>query len=390
MQYDFNKYIDRGNSNAEKYKLRKKLFGTNDVLPMWVADMDIPVAPFIVDALKKRVEHEIYGYEMMPDSAFQAQVEWFKRRHQVDIKTEWMAFSPSVVATINAAIQAFSSPGDSIIVQEPVYFPFFQSVKNNGRKVIFNSLKVDNTGKYSFDFENLKSQINDRTKLLLLCSPANPVGRVWRKEELQSLADICLENNILVLADEIHCDLVFPPHKHIPFMSLNPKVQDITISTIGTGKTFNLAGMLTSTVVIANEELRNKFDNACRKNHLGDGNVFGNVAFEAAYRGGDEWLDQLLVHLKQNVQDLKDLCDKYHDMVSLNIPEGTYLAWLDCRKMNLNNKELMNFFVNKARLGLGNGFLFGNNGSGFMRLNFAVTTSIMQEALSRLEKSFKN
>lgn len=297
-----------------------------------------------------------------------------------------MRFSPSVVTTINAAIQAYTEPGDSIIVQEPVYFPFFKSVRNNDRKVIFNSLKCDEDGYYTFDLDGLKEQIDNRTRLLLLCSPENPVGRVWKKDELQALAEICLENNILVLADEIHCDLVFKHHKHFPFINLGDEIRDITITTIGPGKTFNLAGMATSTVAIPNPELLKKFDNICRRNHKGEGNIFGHVAFDAAYRGGDEWLDQLLEHLKSNVEDLKTLCDRFPDKIKVNIPEGTYLAWLDCRQMNLKNKDLLKFFVKQARLGLGNGFLFGRSGDGFMRLNFAVTKPIMQEALERLER----
>ena len=388
MKYDFKTIIDRAGSNAEKYTLRQKLFGTEDVLPMWVADMDIPVAPFIVDALHKRVDHHVYGYETMPDSAYQAQIEWLQRRQGIEFKREWMRFSPSVVATINAAIQAYTSPGDSIIVQEPVYFPFFKSITNNKRKVIFNSLKADKTGNYSFDLENLKSQINDTTKLLLLCSPHNPVGRVWKKDELQALADICLENNIIVLADEIHSDLIFEPHKQTPFASLSDEIKDITVTTIGPGKTFNLAGMSSSCLVISNEELRCKFDNICRLNHIGEGNLFGHIAFEAAYREGDEWLEQLLKHLKSNAKDLKQLCDEFSDKISMKIPEGTYLAWLDCRQMNLTNKKLASFFVDKAKLGLGNGFLFGKNGSGFMRLNFAVSKPVMNEALARLRMAF--
>ena len=389
MKYNFNTIVDREKSNAEKYTLRKKLFGTDDILPMWVADMDIQVAPFIANALKYRADHQIYGYETMPDSAYQAQINWLKRRQGVEFKRDWMRFSPSVVATINAAIQAYTSPGDNIIVQEPVYFPFFKSVTNNRRKVLFNSLKLDSEGNYSFDFEDLKSKINKETKMLLLCSPHNPVGRTWKKEDLQTLAEICLENNIIVIADEIHSDLIFKPHKHTPFASLGKSVRDITLTTIGPGKTFNLAGIASSTVAIPNEELRSKFDKIYHNNHIGEGNIFGHVAFEAAYKEGDEWLDQLLIHLQSNVTKLKQLCDKFPDKITMTIPEGTYLAWLNCRQMNLTNKELASFFIDKAKLGLGNGFLFGKSGSGFMRLNFAVTQQVMNEALDRLENALK-
>ncbi len=386
MKYDYNLMIDRSKTNAEKYTLRKKLFGTEDVLPMWVADMDIFTPPFIVEAIKKRATEPIYGYEEIPESAYKAQIEWMKKRHGLEIKREWMLYSHSVVSTINVAIKAFSEIGDKIIVQTPVYYPFMRSVRFNDRKILFNPLKRDKMGDYRFDFEDLKKKIDKDTKLLLLCSPHNPVGRVWKKEELLELANICLENGIKVLSDEIHSDLVYKPYKHIPFASLSKEISKITITAIGPGKSFNLAGLSITTAVIEDEEMFEKFDKVHKSIHFSHGTVFSHVGFEVAYKKGEEWLDGLLEHLKENVLSLDNLL-KSSDKISMNLPEATYLAWLDCSSMRLNDEKLKELFVKKAKLGLNPGIIFGKNeGRGFMRLNFGVSKVIMNEALSRLSK----
>jgi cysteine-S-conjugate beta-lyase len=386
MKYNFDQIINRTASNAEKYQLRQQIFGTEDLLPMWVADMDIQTAPFITEALQQRATHPIYGYETLPESAYQAQIDWMQRRHQLNILRKAMLFSPSVVTTINVAIQAFTAPGDNIIVQQPVYFPFFKSVTNNSREVLSNPLKQCANGEWTFDIEQLKSVINKQTKLLLLCSPHNPVGRVWTRAELQSIAAICLENNIIVLADEIHSDLIYKPYRHIPFASLSETINNITLTAIGPGKTFNLAGLASSTVVISNLELRRKFSHACEANHIGHGNIFGHIAFEAAYRQGDEWLDQLLNYLQCNIDALQQLCSRYPDKLSMNSPQGTYLAWIDCSGLQMNRKQLLKFFTEEVKLGLGAGFLYGTGGREYMRLNFAVPKQIMSKAIKLIEK----
>jgi len=383
--YDYNILLDRTSGNAEKYALRRKLFHTEDVLPMWVADMDIITPPFITKAVSERAKHPIYGYEEMPDSAYDAQISWMQRHHNLTIQREWMFYSPSVVATINVAIQAFTKPSDKIIVQPPVYFPFFKSITNNGLRVVSNPLKRLNNGDYTFDIEDLKSKIDSDTKLLLLCSPHNPVGRVWKKEELQAIADICLKHDIKVFADEIHSDLVYTPFKHIPFASLSEKISKITITAIGPGKTFNVAGLAISTVLIADEKMRSQFKEVYKSIHFAEGTVFGHVGFEAAYREGDEWLEGLMDHLAKNVLALKTVCDAHADKIELKVPEGTYLAWLECSKMGLSNKALRQFFVEYAKLGLSPGTAFGKEGAQFMRLNFAVPKPLMDEALHRLD-----
>ncbi len=390
MKYNFDQIIDRKASNAEKYQLCQQIFGTEDLLPMWVADMDIQTAPFITDALIERANHPIYGYETLPESAYQAQIDWMQRRHQLTIQRNTMLFSPSVVTTINVAIQAFTQPGDNIIVQQPVYFPFFRSVKNNDRELLSNPLKKLANGEWTFDIEQLKSVINRKTRMLILCSPHNPVGRVWTRAELQSIADICLENNIIVLADEIHSDLIYSPYKHIPFASLSEAVNSITLTAIGPGKTFNLAGLASSTVVIANPELRQRFERHCEKNHIGHGNIFGHVAFEAAYNQGDEWLEQLLGYLQGNITALQQLCSRFPRKISMIAPQGTYLAWIDCSGLQMNRKQLLKFFTEQVKLGLGAGALYGTGGRTYMRLNFAVPKPIMSQAIELIEKQLGN
>ena len=320
---DYNAFSDRSLTNAEKYTLREKLFGTKDVIPMWVADMDIQTPPCITKAVQKRAAEPIYGYEEMPDSAFEAQIHWVKHRHGYQMQREWMLYSHSVVASISVAIQTFTDPGDKVIVQTPIYPPFFGQVKLNNREVVKNPIKKDSEGIYHFDIEDFKSQIDEKTKLLLLCSPHNPVGRVWKREELEAIAALCLEHNIMVFADEVHSDLVYAPHKHIPFASLSQEVEAITITAMGPGKTFNVAGLATSTVIIADAAKREAYDATYQAIHFAQGNVFGHVGFEAAYNQGEAWLEGVLTHLRMNVQALKNVLEPHSDKITLIIPEGT-------------------------------------------------------------------
>lgn len=385
--YDFSTSHPREKTNAEKYTLRKKLFGTEDILPVWVADMDIDTPSFVFEEIKKRLEHPILGYEMVPDSAYKAQIQWMKNNHDAEFKIDDMIYSHSVVASINVAIEAYTKVGDNIIVNTPVYPPFFQSIKRHNREMLENKLVIKEDGKYGFNLEDLKSKINEKTKLLLLCSPHNPVGRVWNKEELSELLEICVKNNIVVFADEIHSDLVFAPNKHISFSSLNQKAKDICVTAIGVGKTFNLAGISMSSVSISNQELKEKFLKVYEQNHFADGSVLSHVAFESAYTHGQKWLDELKIHLYKNYEMLKDICEKYPTKLKLTPIEATYLAWIDCKGMNLSDKKLRDFFVREAKLGLNPGLGFGSNGSGFMRLNFAVSTEKMKEVVTRLDNA---
>lgn len=389
MSYDFSTSAPREETNAEKYKLRKQLFKTDDVMPVWVADMDIDTPDFVLDSVKERLNHPIIGYEEVPQSAFLAQIEWMKSEHGFEFSLEDVFYSHSVVASMSVVIEAFSEIGDKVIVQTPVYPPFFYSVANLKREMLKNPLKQLDDGRYTFDIEDLKSKIDENTKLLLLCSPHNPVGRVWQKDELEEILQLCIKHNIVVFSDEIHSDLVYAPNKHIPFASLSQEARDITITAIGVGKTFNMAGFAMSSVVIQNEDLKKKFTEVYERIHFAQGSVLSHVAFEAAYKEGKAWLEDLKLHLKKNYTMLEELCERFPNLIKLTPIEGTYLAWLDCREMGLRDKQLRDFFIYDAKLGLSPGISFSKEGSGFMRLNFALSCGKMSELILRLEKALK-
>ncbi len=387
MAYDFSTSACRKYTNAEKYTLREELFGTEDVQPVWVADMDIDTPDFVLNAVAQRLQHPIVGYEEVPASAFNAQRTWMKKHHSFECELTDMFYSHSVVASMSVAIEAFSEEGEGVIVQTPVYSPFFHSVTGLNRTLVKNPLKVDEDGVYTFDIQDLKSKITPTTKLLLLCSPHNPVGRVWKKEELEAILEVCIANNIVVFADEIHSDLVYAPNKHIAFATLSEAAKKITLTAVGVGKTFNMAGFAMSSVVVEDEELRQRFKKAYDKVHFAQGSVLSHVAFKAAYTHGKEWLEDLKVHLYKNYEMLKNICDKYPKLIKITPIEGTYLAWLDCHGLELRDKKLREFFIEEAKLGLNAGISFGREGSGYMRLNFAVSTEKMLEIIKKLDKA---
>ena len=390
MKYDFSLSACRKDTNAEKYTLREELFGTTDVEPVWVADMDIDTPDFVLDAVKKRLEHPIIGYEEVPSLAFEAQIEWMKREHNLAFEVKDMFYSHSVVASMCVAIEAFTQKGEGVIVQTPVYSPFFHSVLNLDRELVKNPLKRKDDGTYTFDIEDLKAKIDEKSKLLLLCSPHNPVGRVWKRDELEAILELCIENDIVVFADEIHSDLVYAPNVHIPFASLNAKAREITLTAIGVGKSFNMAGFAMSSVVVPNEAVRQRFKKSYDRVHFAQGAVLSHVAFETAYREGKEWLEELKLHLFKNYMMLQNLCLEYSELIRLTPIEGTYLAWLDCKGMGLKDRVLREFFVKEARLGLNAGLSFGRVGSGYMRLNFAISSAKMLEVIQRLQNALEN
>jgi cystathionine beta-lyase len=390
MSYNFSKSACRKDTNAEKYTLREELFGTMDVEPVWVADMDIDTPNFVLSAVSERLKHPIVGYEEVPRSAIEAQIEWMKKEHGIAFEHQDMFYSHSVVASMCVAIEAFTQKGEGVIVQTPVYSPFFHSVLNLEREFVKNPLKKRDDGSYTFDIEDLKSKIDKNSKLLLLCSPHNPVGRVWYRDELEAILEVCLEHNIVVFADEIHSDLVYAPNVHIPFASLNAKARDITLTAIGVGKSFNMAGFAMSSVGVPKKELRERFKKAYDRVHFAQGAVLSHVAFESAYVNGKEWIEDLKIHLYKNFLQLKELCEEYSEFISVTPIQGTYLAWLDCHKMNLKDKELREFFIKEAKLGLNAGLSFGREGSRFMRLNFAISSTKMTEVIKRLKNSLEN
>ncbi len=388
MRYNFDEIIPRENTNSVKYDIRETYFGKPDVFPMWVADMDFKTPDFILEAIRERLNHEILGYTIKPDSFFESIVGWVKRRHNWDIKKEWIAYSPGVVPAINLIVEGFTSPGDKIIVQPPVYYPFFSAVKNNNRILVNNQL-VNNNGKYFIDFDALRKSIDPDVKMLIFCNPHNPVGRVWTKEELTELGNICIENDILIVSDEIHSDLVFPGYTHIPIASLSPEIDKRTITCMAPSKTFNLAGLATSEVIISNPRLRHAYDKVLDKVHIGMGNALGLVALEAAYSKGDEWLDELIKYLTSNLDVARNFLKQEIPSVKLIEPEATYLLWLDFNKLNMSNEALKSFIITDAGLGFNDGPVFGSGGEGFQRMNIALPQPQLMEALDKLKSAFK-
>ena len=386
-RYDFDEIVPREGTNCIKYDGREWIFKTNDLIPLWVADMDFLTPDFIVNALKKRLEHEIYGYTFKPETYFQAIIGWMKRRHNWEIQKEWISSSPGVVAGLTLAIETFSKPGDEIIVQPPVYFPFFDCVKGTKRKLIENPLKIENS-RYTFDFDDLKSKITENTKLLLLCNPQNPGGMAWKKEELEELSAICLEKKIMVISDEIHSDLIYKENKHISFATLSEGAAKNCAVLMAPSKTFNVAGLATSLVIIPDKNKFARYERTLGVGHLGMGNLFGSIALEAAYKNGDEWLEQMLDYLWENYLFLETFISERLPKVKAMKPEATYLVWLDFTTYGMKDEELSKFIVEEAKVGLNNGGRFGTGGDGWMRINIGCPRSVLQEGLKRLEKAF--
>jgi cystathionine beta-lyase len=384
--WNFDKTLNREGTNCIKYDLREDTFGRKDVIPMWVADMDFNTPDFIVNALKERLSHPIYGYTARPKEYYSSIIDWHIKRHNWKMEREWISFTPGVVPALNFCTLALTSPGDSIIVQPPVYFPFFSAVEAHGRKLIYNQLKETADG-WVMDFESLESTISTSTRMIIISNPHNPVGRAWSESELRRLSEICLKNKIIILSDEIHCDLVLPGYKHIPIASLSEEIANSTITCLAPSKTFNLAGLSTSSVVISNPELRRSFKKTIDGLHIGNGNIFGSIASTAAYTMGHEWLDALIDYIDDNIEFADEYCRKMIPEIIPVKPEATYMIWLDCRRFGMTGKELKDFFVKSAGVGMNEGSSFGPGGEGFMRMNVATSRSILAKAMEQIEKA---
>ena len=394
MKYDFDCVIDRRNTDCLKWDTVEPLFGDKDVLPMWVADMDFPIAKPITEALRERTEHEIYGYTHPGLSLVEAVINRMERKYHWKVKPEWIVFTPGVIPALHAAVRAFTHPGDDIIIQGPVYYPFWSAVTNNGCHVENNQLKLID-GHYEMNFEDLESGFGPKTgtgmmpspshvKMMILCSPHNPIGRVWTREELVRAGEIVIKNDAVMVSDEVHCELLFKGSKHIPFASISENFEQHSVVCMAASKTFNLAGIAASTIIIPNAKLRNTFD-AARGRILPRPNVFALKALEAAYRDGDEWLEQLLDYLQGNLEFLMEYFRKRIPRIKVIKPEGTYLIWLDCRELGMNPMSLRVFMREKAKVGLDDGYLFGPSGAGFQRINIACPRATLKEALKRIE-----
>jgi cystathionine beta-lyase len=388
MIYDFDKIIDRENTNCVKYDLREAVFSNPNVLPMWVADMDFETPDFAREAVMKRAMHPIYGYHFKDKPYFQSIQGWLQRHHQWEVPTEWMSFVPGVVCGFNMAVLAFTQEGDEVIIQSPVYPPFHHAVSEHGRKLVYNSLKIGMNG-YVMDFELLEFQART-AKMLILCNPHNPVGRCWTREELQRVSDICLRNNVLVLSDEIHCDLVLPGYKHTPYATLSEEARQNCIVFHAASKTFNLAGLATSTAIVPNEVLRKHYVHYVEALEAHLGNIFGKVATQASMEQGDEWLHQLLDYVQGNIDYVSEFLSKNLPEVKFFKPQATYMMWLDFNGFGLTEEELWRKMTQEAQLGFNRGSDFGKDGSGFFRINLACPRVVVEEAMRQLLSCFQS
>lgn len=396
---NFQEEIDRAGTGSVKWGLIQDLddhkkwlptqeyFASNPILPMWVADMDFRCPEPVVKALIERSNHGIYGYTMADENYLSAIISWMKNRHDWDVDSDWIVTSPGVVPALHMLVQALSCLGDNVIIQRPVYYPFFSAIENNGRNLLSNSLLFDGE-RYEIDWQDLEQKLKlEKSKLFILCSPHNPVGRVWQKDELLRLGRLCREHHVIVIADEIHGDLVFKGNNFIPFASLD-NFSEFTVTCTAPSKTFNLAGLQTSNIIISDPVLRDKFQKVMSQNGLMGVNPFGAVACQAAYTEGAEWLDKAMATITSNVELVNQFFIEQLPEFKLVIPEGTYLLWFDCRSLGLDHLVLREKFLGNARIFLDDGFIFGDEGKGFQRMNVACPTKMVVEALARMKKVF--
>ena len=386
MQYNFDKITPREGTNCVKYDLREAVFGNRDVLPMWVADMDFETPDFAREAVERRAAHPIYGYHFKDKPYFQAIQAWLLRHHQWAVDLDWMSFVPGVVCGFNMAVMAFTQEGDEIIIQSPVYPPFHSAATGHNRKLVYNSLKVGEQG-YEMDYELLEKQAKT-AKMLILCNPHNPVGRCWTREELLRVNEICLRNDVLVVSDEIHCDLVLPGYKHVPYATLNEEAAKHCIVFHAASKTFNLAGLATSTAIIPDKGLRDTFNQYVHSMEAELGNIFGKVSTQASMEQGDGWLEQLLDYVQGNVNYVSDFLSGHLPKVKFFKPQATYMMWLDFNGLGFTEEELWHKMTQEAALGLNRGKDFGQEGSGFFRINLACPRATVEKAMERLAMTF--
>lgn len=389
MQYDFDTPIDRTHTWSIKHDFKKENGKADDILPLWVADMDFRSPDSVVEALKKAVDHGIFGYSRADESYFDAVAAWYQKRHHLTLQPEWMTCTPGIVFALSIAVRAFTQEGDAVLIQPPVYHPFSRSILRNKRTLVENPLVLKD-GHYEMDLEELEQKVLDEhVKLMILCNPHNPVGRVWTREELTALADICLRHHVYVISDEIHGDFVWQGHEQTPYASISEEACLHSMMCTAPSKTFNLAGMATSNLFIPDPEMRRKFRSELLDVGQENMNRLGLFACRAAYEGGGEWLDQLIGYLAGNLALVRDFCKNRVPQIQLVEPEGTYLAWLDCRELGMTDDELMAFFSNEAKVWLDPGTHSGEQGSGFMRFNLGSSRSVIAQALDQIEAAWK-
>lgn len=389
MQYDFDTPIDRTHTWSIKHDFKKENGKADDILPLWVADMDFRSPDSVVEALKKAVDHGIFGYSRADESYFDAVAAWYQKRHHLTLQPEWMTCTPGIVFALSIAVRAFTQEGDAVLIQPPVYHPFSRAILRNKRTLVENPLVLKD-GHYEMDLEDLEQKVLDEhVKLMILCNPHNPVGRVWTWEELTALADICLRHHVYVISDEIHGDFVWQGHEQTPYASISEEACLHSMMCTAPSKTFNLAGMATSNLFIPDPEMRRKFRSELLDVGQENMNRLGLFACRAAYEGGGEWLDQLIGYLAGNLALVRDFCKNRVPQIQLVEPEGTYLAWLDCRELGMTDDELMAFFSDDAKVWLDPGTHSGEQGSGFMRFNLGSSRSVIAQALDQIEAAWK-
>ena len=388
MHYDFDRVPSRKGTDSVKWDALGDVFGDKELLPLWVADMDFPAPPEITENLIKRARHPLYGYTCKTSRYYDAVQSWFSRRFDWAVEKEDILTTPGIVTALALAVEAYTSPGDEIIIQPPVYPPFFSIVKEAGRELLLNPLILKD-GTYGMDLEGLEKIISEKTKMLLFCSPHNPVGRVWSEAELSALGDFCGKHGIIIISDEIHCDIVFPEHSHLPLHRVSPAFSSFTVTCTAPSKTFNIPGLYSSNIIITDQNLRNRFQKVQERFHISSTNIFAAEGTIAAYNYGEPWLEALLSYLQENLSLLKERISAMPGVTLAALPEGTYLAWIDFRPLIRRGNDCRRIVYQQAKLGLNDGAQFGEEGEGFMRLNFACPKALLNRALDQLEKALK-
>ena len=388
MDYNFDEVVCRKHTDALKLEALAPRWGRTDLLPMWVADMDFKTPPFIVEVMKKRMECEVFGYTARPESWYEAIISWQARRHQWTITKEMISFVPGVVPALAMAVQAFTERGEKVMIQQPVYNPFAQVIRNNHRELVNCPLELKD-GQYHINFEVFEEKIKG-CKLFLFCHPHNPGGRVWTREELQKVATICAQNNVIVVADEIHADLTLPPYQHIPFATVSEEAAQNSVVFASPSNAFNMAGLATSYAVIANPTLRRRFESYVEGNELAAGNVFAFNTVVAAYNKGEEWLQQMLNYVQGNVDEVIHYIEKYIPQLKVIVPQASYLVFIDFSALQLSQKEIVALCTDKAHLALNDGAIYGEEGKGYMRINLACPRSVVKQALIQLKEAVRS
>ena len=389
MNYNFDELIDRRNTGAVKTDLCKKMFGTNDLIPLWVADMDFRTPDFIIDAINNRCKHPILGYTVPDEEYFNSIIRWIDVRHGWKLERNWLGFLPGIVPGLAFAVNALTQTGDQIIIQPPVYPPFIQVPSKNGRELIYNPLKVVE-GRFEMDLKDLEYKITDRTRMFILCNPHNPGGRTWDADTLIKVAEICHKHGVLVVSDEIHSDMALPGNVHTPFASVSELAEQNSITYMAPSKTFNMAGLVSSSYIIPNSEIRKKFSDFMDNSELANGNIFAYVAAQAAYEKGTEWLSEMISYIQGNVDYIVEFLEKNIPQIKPMIPQASFLIWLDCTGLEMSSHQLQDFMVKEARLGLNKGTTFGPGGEQHLRLNIGCSREVLKQAMEQLKSAINS